>query len=46
MKYLGYVVSRFGIAADPKKISAVENFPRPTDLKALRSFLGLTSYYR
>ena len=38
-------MSRFGVAADPKKVFAVENFPRPTDLKALRSFLGLTSYY-
>ena len=46
VEYLGYVVSSSGIAADPKKIYAVENFPRSTDLKSLRSFLGLTSYYR
>ena len=43
---LGHVVSRQGIAADPKKVMAVTEFPRPTDLRALHAFLGLTSYYR
>ena len=46
VEYLGYVVSGSGISADPAKISAVQGFPRPTELKALRAFLGLTSYYR
>ena len=27
-----------------KKVEAVKNFPKPTDLKSLRSFLGLASY--
>ena len=44
--YLEYVVSGRGIAADPKKVAAVRDFPEPSDLKSLRSFLGLTSYYR
>ena len=34
------------MAADPNKVSAVENFPKPKDLKSLCTFLGLTSYYR
>ena len=46
MEYLGYIVSEHGIAADPKKVEAVDCYPVPTDLKALRSFLGLASYYR
>ena len=46
VEYLGYVVSAGGIAADPKKVQAVQEFPVPTDLKQLRSFLGLASYYR
>ena len=41
--YLGFVVSREGISPDP---AAVRNFPQPRDVKALRSCLGLTSYYR
>ena len=44
--YLGYVVSRQGVSADPTKIEAVQRFPQPSDVRSLRSFLGLTSYYR
>ena len=44
--YLGYMISRTGISADPQKIEAVQNFPPPDDLTSLRSFLGLASYYR
>ena len=44
--YLGFVVSREGISADPEKVEAVRNFPQPQDVKSLRSFLGLASYYR
>ena len=46
VNFLGYVVSADGISADPKKVSAVIDFPKPKDLKALRAFIGLTSYYR
>lgn len=44
--YLGHVVSANGVWIDPKKVVAVEQFPTPLDVKALRSFLGLASYYR
>ena len=43
--FLGHVVSHQGIGADPKKVMVVTEFLRPTDLRALRAFLGLTSYY-
>ena len=46
VEYLGYVVSSSGISADPAKVSAFQGFPRPTELKALRAFLRLMSYYR
>ena len=44
--YLGYCVSAEGISADPGKLDAVKKFPIPTDVKQVRSFVGLTSYYR
>ena len=46
VEYLGFVVSKMGISADPKKVKAVQDFPTPLDLKSLRSFLGLASYCR
>ena len=46
VEYLGHVVSQGGVAAHPKKVEAVQAYPAPTNLKNLRSFLGLASYYR
>ena len=40
------MVSAEGVKTDSKKLAAVEQYPPPTDLKTLRSFLGLASYYR
>lgn len=44
--FLGHQISAEGIATDPNKISAVKQWPIPTTLKALRSFLGFCGYYR
>jgi RNase H-like domain found in reverse transcriptase len=44
--FLGHVVSSKGIAADPEKIRAIANWPHPRNLAEVRSFLGITSYYR
>ena len=46
VEYLGYIVSEKRIAADPQKVEAVQTFPVPNNLKCLRSFLDLASYYR
>ena len=44
--FLGHVVSKEGISVDPKKVEAVQNWPRPTTVTEIRSFLGLAGYYR
>jgi len=46
LSFLGHVVSSKGVGTNPENISAVEDWPRPTDVKEVRSFLGLASYYR
>ena len=35
-----------GIHVDPQKVEAVANWEQPTTMKEVRSFLGLTGYYR
>ena len=44
--YLGHVVSAEGAQTNPCKLKAVSEFPVPNNVKSLRSFLGLASYYQ
>ena len=46
VEYLGQVVTPEGISPNPDKVRVVQEFPTPTNLKELRSFLGLANYYR
>ena len=44
--FLGHVVSREGVSADPSKTEKVANWPVPTSTKEVQQFLGLAGYYR
>src|SRR5271155_2690207 len=46
VKFLGSIVSKDGIAPDPEKLRAITEWPVPTDLKQVRGFVALASYYR
>lgn len=46
VEFLGFIVTPEGIKTNPSKIEAIQNFPIPRNLKELRSFLGLSGYYR
>lgn len=44
--FLGYIVTPQGIGADPEKIQAVLDWPPPTTVKELQSFLGTINFNR
>lgn len=46
VSFLGHVISGNGISVDPAKVEAVSNWPQPTNVTEVRSFLGLAGYYR
>lgn len=46
VQYLGYVISKNTIAPEESKVQAVIDFPRPSDQKELRRFLGTVGFYR
>ena len=46
LDFLGHRISAEGIFMDPKKVSSILEWPAPTNVKELQSFLGLANYYR
>ena len=46
VSFLGHVVSKDGVSVDPTKVKAVTKWERPTMVTSVRSFFGLTGYYR
>lgn len=43
---LGHIVTKNTIRLLERKILAVRNFPKPTNVKQVQSLLGLTGYFR
>lgn len=46
VEYLGHLITEGQLKVDPAKIEAMLVWPRPTSVRQLRGFLGLTGYYR
>ena len=44
VSYMGHVLTSSGVRADPTKIQAILDMPKPTDLKGVRRFLGFVTY--
>ena len=43
VEYVGYIVGRDGIKADPAKLKAIREYPKPTNISELRSFDGMVN---
>ena len=46
VKYLGHTITPQGIKPNSDRVVAVQDYPVPTSVKAIRQFVGLVSYYR
>uniref|UniRef100_A0A1X7T894 Reverse transcriptase domain-containing protein n=2 Tax=Amphimedon queenslandica TaxID=400682 RepID=A0A1X7T894_AMPQE len=44
--YLGYQIGKGGVRPEQRKIEAIINMARPQTKKDVRTFLGITGYYR
>ncbi|WVZ76553.1 hypothetical protein U9M48_024518 [Paspalum notatum var. saurae] len=46
VSFLGHFLSEKGVAVDPSKVEDVLNWKQPETVTEIRSFLGLSGYYR
>ena len=44
--YLGHVINNGEIRPDPEKTKLIDTYPAPKNIKEVRSFVSLASYYR
>jgi hypothetical protein len=45
IKYLGMIIGHGKVKMDPKKITAVAQWPEPKNKKELQKFLGFANFY-
>ena len=46
VEFLGHTIGADGLSVSPDKIAAVRDWPRPKNVREVRSFLGLANFYR
>jgi Reverse transcriptase (RNA-dependent DNA polymerase) len=46
MEFLGFIVGKYGLRVNPRKIEVIKNWPRPANITEIRSFLGLVQFFR
>lgn len=46
LRFLGMIISENGIEVDQSKVEAIDRIEKPTQLKQLQSFLGMTGFFR
>ena len=46
IEYLGHTLTPEGVRPNSKKVEAVSKFPKPKNVKEVKSFLGLANFYK
>ena len=46
IEFLGNIISEEGLAMHPQKASLINDWPQPSNVTELRSFIGMVTYYR
>ena len=46
VKYVGYIVSEYGISTGPYIVGKILDWPRPTNHDEIRQFIGFAGFYR
>ena len=46
VQYLGHIITPLDLKLNPERVAAVQDFPVPQNVKQVRQFVGLASYYR
>jgi hypothetical protein len=46
IRVLGHIVSKSGLFLDPRKLSVIKDWPKPTNGKEVQSFLGTVGFIR
>ena len=46
MTFVGYMVSPAGIGMDPAKVTAILDWPVPTSIKKVQSYLRFANFYK
>lgn len=46
LRYLGYIVDEHGLHVDPDKVDAILLITPPKDVREIRRFVGMASWYR
>ena len=44
--FLGHVISKDGLSAPPDRVEAIQRYPVPSSVSALRRFLGMVGWFR
>ncbi|KAM4697807.1 uncharacterized protein WCC33_013411 [Rhinophrynus dorsalis] len=46
VEFLGFILTPGNIKMDPKKVSAILDWPVPTSVKTVQQFVGFSNFYR